>query len=100
MRALVVAVCSLAACGDNIVVLDATDLTDAPPNVGSLFGEPCTQGPFPSITLCHDGLGACNDEMAGSVCRPFCVYQGFEQCQYLGGTTVTTDRGACLCVPM
>jgi hypothetical protein len=97
MRALLLL---LAACGDNLAVFDASNQSDAPPNVGSLFGEPCTQAPFPQIALCHDGLGACNDETAGSVCRPFCVFQGFEQCGVLNGKEVTTDRGACLCVPL
>ena len=97
MRALLLV---LAACGDNIAVFDAPNQSDAPGTVGSLFGEPCTQAPFPEIALCHEGLGACNDETGGSVCRPFCVFHGFDQCGVLGGKDITTDRGACLCVPM
>jgi hypothetical protein len=87
------------ACGDNVVGGGDAGIGDAQPNVGSLFGEPCVQAPPPAIMLCHDGLGACHDEAAGSVCRPFCLFEGFHQCGTLGAVEITTDRGACLCVP-
>jgi hypothetical protein len=99
MRIWVALIGALCACGD-----DRPGAVDAPipeedAPVGDLFGEPCTQPPFPEIGICHDGAGACHDEEGGSVCRPFCHVNGEPQCETLDGVEVVTDRGACVCVP-
>ncbi len=92
------AVVVVAGCGDDLPVLLADAAVDVPP-IGDLFGEACTQPPFPEIGICHEGEGACHDEAGGSVCRPFCHVAGQAQCAARNGVEVETDRGACVCVP-
>ncbi|HEU0036846.1 MAG TPA: hypothetical protein VFQ53_39825 [Kofleriaceae bacterium] len=96
---------ALAACsGDNLPAppgdarLEFEAGTDASIQ-GDLFGEPCTQPPAPEIGICHDGEGACHDEAAESVCRPFCHVDGVPQCGPRGGVETIDDRGSCVCVP-
>ena len=94
----------LAACGDNLPgkAVDASVVFDTAIDAslaGDLFGEACTQPPFPQIGVCHDGQGGCTDETGGSVCRPFCHVNGVPQCAARDGNEVITDRGACVCVP-
>lgn len=93
-----------AACGDNVQVepVDAAPMREVgvdAPVVGTLFGEPCVQPPFPEIGGCHLGEGACNDEPEGAVCRPWCHFGGVPQCMARGGVAFETDRGACVCIP-
>jgi len=93
-----------AGCGDNRAgePADAPILHEASVDAfmgGSLFGEACTQPPFPEIGGCHLGEGACHDEGAGAVCRPWCAIAGIPQCQLRGGVETITDRGFCVCVP-
>jgi len=90
-------------CGDDHGGADAAAVVvDTPAEAtvaGDLFGDPCTQPPFPQIGVCRDGAGACNDEPGGSVCRPFCTREGMPQCMSRMGIELVTDRGACVCVP-
>jgi hypothetical protein len=94
----------LVACGDDRPA-DPADAglvleTDVDASLsGLLFGEPCTQPPFPEIGVCHDGEGGCNDEAGGAVCRPWCHVEGQPQCEAREGVETITDRGACVCVP-
>jgi hypothetical protein len=104
IRMLVLAASISVGCGDNRAgpAIDAGLAVDTGPDAslaGDLFGEPCTQPPFPQIGTCHDGQGGCTDETGGSVCRPFCHIDGVEQCMPRGGTQQITDRGACVCEP-
>ena len=87
----------VAGCGDDLPVLLVDAAVDVP--IGDLFGELCTQPPFPEIGICHEGEGACHDEAGGSVCRPFCHVADEPQCAGRAGIEVETDRGACVCVP-
>ena len=94
-----------AACGDDRPAdpADAGLVFEAGPDsslAGSLFGEPCTQPPFPEIGECHGGEGGCHDETGGPVCRPWCHVNGLAQCAARNGAEAITDRGACVCVPM
>lgn len=98
----VVAIVLVAGCGgDDLPATDGSvSVLDGPDTPGGdLFGEACTQPPFPEIGICHDGEGACHDEPGGSVCRPFCHAQGEPQCVGRDGIEQLTDRGACVCVP-
>jgi hypothetical protein len=103
MKSWFCAVFVIAACGDDRPGADGgltgLDGPTADTLGGDLFGEPCTQPPFPEIGICHEGEGACHDETAGSVCRPFCHVEGQAQCAARNGVEVETDRGACVCVP-
>jgi hypothetical protein len=97
-------VCAIlvAACGDDRLGADGgLSVPDGTADTlgGDLFGEACTQPPFPEIGICREGEGACHDEPGGSVCRPFCHVSGQPQCAARNGVEVETDRGACVCVP-
>jgi hypothetical protein len=90
---------ALVACGGDDLPgpVDGSVLADVA--AGDLFGEACTQPPFPEVGICHDGEGACHDEAGASVCRPFCDLGGEPQCVARNGIETLTDRGACVCVP-
>jgi hypothetical protein len=99
MRAVLLAalVCS---CGDDRPGGDGGLIFEAGTDAGGdLFGEACVQPPFPEIGICHEGEGACHDEPAGPVCRPFCDVGEQPQCTARQGLESLTDRGACVCVP-
>ena len=88
-------------CGDDRAGVDS-GIFDTPAEAsvqGDLFGEDCTQPPFPEIGVCRDGQGACHDEDTASRCRPFCTKDGVSQCTLRQGIEAVTDRGACVCVP-
>jgi hypothetical protein len=103
MRLCAAVVVAAVGCGDDRQGIDASIVVlDTPAEAtvqGDLFGEECTQPPFPQVGICRDGQGACNDEASGSRCRPFCTRDGVPQCMARQGIEVVTDRGACVCVP-
>ena len=88
----------IVACGDNRPIDAGVDVA-IDMAISDLFGEACVQPTFPAVGICHDGQGACHDETAGPVCRPFCHVDGVAQCVARRGVEVETDRGACVCVP-
>lgn len=81
------------------------DAPRCPVPIGDLFGETCTQPPFPEIGGCRpdkyapNGFrGGCSTEPEGSFCRPWCDVGGIDDCLRRGGVRHSTDRGACVCV--
>jgi len=103
MRLCAAVIVATVGCGDDRQGVDASIVVEDTPAEatvqGDLFGDDCTQPPFPQVGICREGQGACHDEASGSRCRPFCTLDGVPQCMARQGIEAVTDRGACVCVP-